>query len=684
MTNPSGGEQLAHEEQARRLGILQGIADHAVTCLTDGRLEWETWLEHASRHGRYGFTNTLLIPAQRPSATDVRSYDAWQKEGRQVRRGETGIRIISTRGKPRTVFDVEQTDGEAIEKELFSPAVGLRGLSKLAADLGLYVDRGQGWTYLGRPGRRIKIAPELDDTTAAAVLAHQLAHTQRPGGHIDTDGSHSAPCRGVRRVQADSIAYLVLREMGLEISGLLAFPTPREWAGTDSRTDASAAIRAIGDQIVRTSTRLRRQLRGLSDVAATIRPPATVASAATTEKGDRSEQTPPSSRASALAAQQSPEVSTQQLRAAVADAHRFYRRNLPGSWGARYLASRGFTLVTQEQWEIGLAPRTRHALLQHLRERGHRDQTLIQAGLARSKDGGEPFDLFRDRVLFPLRDRGGDVLGFIGRRRDNAPGPKYLNTPETALFRKSEILFGLHEGQGRLAGAVRPLMVEGPLDAIAVNTAMPETYAALAPCGTAITGSQVDAIAACTDLGTSGLVIALDGDSAGRAGAIRAWPMLRRVPGPVEAAVLPQGQDPAELLSSKSHTAVHEALLSVTPLADLLVDERIRRFGGTLEFVESRVAAAQAAAALIAELPPDQIARQVVRVSARTGMDKAEVTAIVTSAISPEPGPDISSAADDVRLPPSLGRPEQQRSPDVQRSPHRAPSKRPDNTRRTI
>ncbi|MFG2245781.1 toprim domain-containing protein [Spirillospora sp. NPDC048823] len=682
MTVPVGGDQQAQaEEQRRRLGILQGIADHAVAGLADGRPAWDIWLKQASRHGRYGFTNTLLIPAQRPSATDVRSYDAWQKQGRQVRRGETGIRIISTRGKPRTVFDIEQTDGETIERELNSAAEGLRRLSRLAADLGLYVDRGQGWTYLGRPGRRIQIAPELDDTAAASLLAHQLAHALRHGGHIDTDGGHSAPCRGVRRALADSIAYVVLTEMGLE-DAHLSFPSPRVWAGTDSRTDASAAIRVVGDQIIRTSTRLRRQLRDLSEPGRTSDPPATVSSTVAAERVDRPKRIPPPTRSVVPESKQSSDVSPQQLRAALADAHRFYKRNLPGSWGARYLASRGFTPATQEKWEIGLAPRNRDALLRHLRERGHRDQTLIKAGLAKRSESGAPFDLFRDRILFPLRDQDGDIVGFIGRRRDDAQGPKYLNTPETELFRKGETLFGLHEGRASLADTARPLLVEGPLDAIAVNTVVPETYTAVAPCGTAITAPQIEAIAACTDLATSGLVIALDGDPAGRAGAIRAWPTLRRVTGPVEAAVLPQGQDPAELLSSARHAAVREALLSVTPLADLVVDERIQRFGGTLEFVESRVAAAQAAATLIAELPPDQIARQVTRVAARTGMDPAEITAIVASTISPEPAPDVAPSADDLPLPPGPSRLDRQRS-DVHSSPHRTPSQRPDKNRRT-
>lgn len=629
MTASSDAEQPAQAgEQRSRLDVLRGIADHMVSRLADGRLQWDAWLEEASRHGRYGFTNTLLIVAQRPSATDVRSYDAWQKAGRQVRRGETALRIFSARGKLRAVFDIEQTDGEAIEEELPPSSDGLDRLTRLASDLGFYVDRGQGWTYLGGPRRRIPVAPELDDTTAAALLAHQLAHALHPGDHIDTVSASSPFCHGVRRVFADSVTYLVLADLGLDVSQL-SFAPPRRWAGTDARANPAGAVRAVGEQIVRTSTRLRRRLHDLAESA-----PHTSGAEVTMRPG-RPQRSPSPIELN----QQPPEASTSRLRAALADAHEFFRQALPGSWGVGYLASRGFTPAIQERWEVGFAPRARHSLVEHLRKLGHSDQTLLEAGLAKQRDSGGIFDLFRDRVLFPLRDSTGEAVGFIGRRRDDAPGPKYLNTPETELFRKSEILFGLYEGRPQLVGGGRPLLVEGPLDAIAVNTALPDTYAAVAPCGTAITTEQVKRIGDHTDLGATGLVLALDGDPAGRAGAIRAWRTLRHVAGPIEVAVLPEGRDPAELLSPTGETSVREALLSVTQLADLVIDEKIQRFGGALEFVESRFAAAKAAAPLIADLPPEQTARQIARVAAATGMDPSEVTNLVVSVISSNPAP---------------------------------------------
>ncbi|GAA4238096.1 hypothetical protein GCM10022254_52600 [Actinomadura meridiana] len=621
------------EQRHRRLDVLQGVADYAVDRLTTGGIGWDAWLVQASRHGRYGFTNTLLIPAQRRSATDVRSYETWQKAGRQVRHGETGIQILSTRGRPRRVFDIEQTDGEAVEAAAMPTAEGLQRLCQVAAHLGFYIDRGQGWTYAGPTGRRLQVAPELDDTAASSLLAHQLAHVLRPGGHLDT--ADSVLCHGVRRVLADSVAFLVLTELGSPVAHL-SFPPVRHWAGTDVRTDSPAAVRAVGEQVIRISTRLRRQLQSPAVTAEAGQNP-------TAAPAQRSSPPPEArTRSTTHEVQHRPNESRSLLRAALADAHGFYRGHLSGSWAARYLADRGVSQEVQEQWEVGFAPRARHALLQRLRALGHSDETSIKAGLVKQNEGGETYDLLRDRVLFPLRDPDGQVIGFIGRRRDESQGPKYLNTPETDLFRKGEILFGLHEVRARLADQVRPLLVEGPLDAIAVNTAMPETYAAIAPCGTAITSTQVNAVAAHTDLETTGLVIALDGDPAGRAGAIRAWPVLHRITTRLEAALLPQGHDPAELLSPARQAAVHKALLSVTPLADLVIDERMQSSGGKLEFIESRLAAARAAAHLIAELPPDQIARQVARVATRTGMPPAEVTALVISTVSPEPDAPLS------------------------------------------
>jgi DNA primase len=234
------------------------------------------------------------------------------------------------------------------------------------------------------------------------------------------------------------------------------------------------------------------------------------------------------------------------------------------------------------------------------------------------------------------------------------------------------VLFGLHETGGRLARGIRPLLVEGPLDAIAVNTVMPETYAAVAACGTAISPAHLDALNRHTDLDTSGLVIALDGDPAGRMGAIRAWRHLNEVTGPVDTVRLPTDRDPADLLGKSGQEDVEAALRSVIPLADLVIDERLERFGGTLEFAENQLAAVRAAATVIAGLPSSQAARQVARVASRTRLDPADVTAAVAAAIAPDPPTDLAAAANDFPSPPELRPQAPAREPRPAASPPRA------------
>ncbi|MDL4813193.1 toprim domain-containing protein [Actinomadura opuntiae] len=661
----------AEEERHLQADFLQGVAEYGVAGLLEGRLSWTEWLKHASRHGRYGFTNTLLIPAQRRTATDIRSYDDWKKEGRQVLRGETGIRILSRSGKPRPVFDIEQTDGVALEEpEPVSTSDGLARLARMTADLGLYLDRGQGWTYLGDPARRLPVAPEMDDLAAATRLAHQLAHVLDARGRLDASNLDQDECHGARRAFADSVAFLVLAEAGLPTEHL-SFSAPRSWAGTDERANATRTVRLVGEQVVRTASRLRYRLSKLPPPDSAPALKQNVLAQVEQKRSTRS----PASRETPDAETEAPSSAREELLAALEEAHRFFIANLAGSWGASYLAGRGFSPEIQARWQVGHAVRSRQALVQHLRKRGHSDEVIVAAGLAKPGRDGELTDVFRDRVLLPFRNSDGAIVGFVGRQQDGFAGPKYLNTPDTVLFHKREVLFGLWETSDRLGQGVRPLLVEGPLDAIAVNTVMPGTYAALATCGTAISRAHLDALGHHTDLSASGLVLALDGDPAGRVGAIRAWRHLSTIGGPVETARLPTDRDPANLLDKPGHVDVQAALRSVIPLADLVIDERLERFGGTLEFAENRLAAVRAAAAVIAGLPPDQAARQVARVASRTQWDPAEVTAAVASAITSDPATDLAPAATDF---PSL--------PDLEPHPPRRETRaaaRPTRPRRT-
>ncbi|MEV5574506.1 toprim domain-containing protein [Spirillospora sp. NPDC052269] len=605
----AAGIGQADAERGNQLAVLRGIADHQTQQLLDERLAWTAWLELADRHGRFGFTNTLLIGAQRTAASEVRTYNDWQSRGRQVRKGERGIRLISRRDIPYSVFDIAQTDGPALD---IAPPVqpvpasdALERLLRVTADVGIYVDRGS-WPYLGRPNRRIVLPAELSDELALSVLAHQLSHVLQGGEQTDPD--LQTPCRGVRRVRADSIAHLTLAHLGAD-TGELPFPPVDSWAGTDPRSPSLAAVSSTATKIVRTSQQIRRRLES-SPAARAVR----LATRATTPK--------------AAAA-----TSHEDMVGALASAHGYFRTCLSDSWVPGYLSERGIPTAGLDAWAIGYAPA--EGMLEHLRTLGFTDSALHDAGLARDS-GNRRRPLFTDRLVIPLRTPDGTVVGFIGRRPDTSHGPKYLNTPTSSLFSKGRILFGLHEGRGRLNAGARPVLVEGPLDVMAVAAAAPNGLVPVAPCGTAFTSEHLSSLRNHADLDAVGLVLALDGDTAGHRATLRAWKTLQQVKGPVDAVVLPKDQDPADILRYQGSMKVLESLQSAIPLADLVVDAQIERFGGTLDHAEQQVTAARAAATVMAQMPQGQIVRQVPRVATATGVPLSTVTALVADAISPD------------------------------------------------
>jgi DNA primase len=272
-------------------------------------------------------------------------------------------------------------------------------------------------------------------------------------------------------------------------------------------------------------------------------------------------------------------------------------------------------------------------LTAHLRDLGYGDAAIQAAGLARRTRRGALVDFFRDRAMFGIRWPDGTVAGFTGRARPGGgrAGPVYLNSRTTGLYRKGSLLFGLYEGRRALAAGARPVLVEGPLDAIAVSAA--GSYAGVSPCGTALTPAQVTLLARTCDLRRTGVVVAFDADPAGRRAAVRAYHLLRGVTDHAVAGVLPAGQDPAGFRRERGGRALARRLDSGVPLVDLVVDETVAPFERWLAFPDGKFAALHAAAPLVAGLPSGQVARQVVRVACRLGLSYAEVTDAVTGAL---------------------------------------------------
>ena len=232
-----------------------------------------------------------------------------------------------------------------------------------------------------------------------------------------------------------------------------------------------------------------------------------------------------------------------------------------------YLEGRGLSPEIRARFRLGFAPDDRHALKRALTGAGVAEQALIEAGLVIApEDGGAPYDRFRGRIIFPITDHGDRVVGFGGRAMSDR-GAKYLNSPETPLFHKGLLLYGLALARkaGREAGEL--VVAEGYMDVIALHRAgVPQ---AVAPLGTALTEDQIRLLWRLAPEP----IVCFDGDAAGRRAALRAaeraLPLL--APGrSLRFAALPPGEDPDSLLARRGAVAVRDALDAARPLIDLL------------------------------------------------------------------------------------------------------------------
>lgn len=260
-----------------------------------------------------------------------------------------------------------------------------------------------------------------------------------------------------------------------------------------------------------------------------------------------------------------------QLQQVMEEAVQWFRLQLKTSAAAEaraYLARRGLSDAAQDRWEIGFAPDGWHGLRQAMRQKGVADDLLVESGLcARSDKGGEPYDRFRNRIMFPIRDGRGRAISFGGRAMDPKDNAKYLNGPETPLFDKGRNLFNQAPAR-EAAGKGLPLIVaEGYMDVIALSEA--GFRATVAPLGTAVTEDQLHLLWRIADEP----IIALDGDAAGIRAALRvvdlALPLLQAGKG-LRFAVLPSGFDPDDLIRQQGAAAMQAVLDAAQPMVRLL------------------------------------------------------------------------------------------------------------------
>jgi DNA primase catalytic core len=299
----------------------------------------------------------------------------------------------------------------------------------------------------------------------------------------------------------------------------------------------------------------------------------------------------------------------------------YYTGRYPHSWAPGHLHERlGTDLTDDARFTPGYAPAGWTHLTDHLHRRGATDEEILAAGLGTRARSGGLVDRFRDRLVFPIY-RGDDLVGFIGRRnpaagdQDNA-GPKYLNTGQSDLFDKGAQLYGLTEGRAALDRGAAPVLVEGPIDAIAITLAAAGDAVGVAPLGTAFTDRQADELRVYIGTGKPGVVVATDPDPAGRNAARRAyWQLVARGDNPRHLP-LPDGVDPAELLQRGGPDAVRAVLADAPTLARTLVDTVLAAHAAEDDTVENHVATLRACAEIIGALPPQHWAEHIDHVTA--------------------------------------------------------------------
>lgn len=284
-------------------------------------------------------------------------------------------------------------------------------------------------------------------------------------------------------------------------------------------------------------------------------------------------------------------------------ADEFYQQALttPAAEEARtFLRNKGFTQEDAAQFGVGYAPEGWNNLLSHLQQRGFSLDELSESGLFSEGRRGL-YDRFRNRVMWPIKDMTGNTIGYGARQLDPGDkGPKYLNTPETSLYKKSQVLYGLNFAKNDIARERQLVVVEGYTDVMAAHLAGIST--AVATCGTAFGEGHVRiARRLITDDGSGGeIIFTFDGDEAGQKAAMRAFEFDNQIVAKTFVAVAPEGQDPNDLRQHYGDEAVRRLIASREPLFEFAIKTRLKEYN--LDSVEGRTGALHYAAPIVKEI----------------------------------------------------------------------------------
>ncbi|GGR35970.1 DNA primase [Agromyces mediolanus] len=301
--------------------------------------------------------------------------------------------------------------------------------------------------------------------------------------------------------------------------------------------------------------------------------------------------------------------------------------------GRRFLGERGFDAEAAKRFGVGFAPKSWDALTKHLRGRGFSTEELAAAGLVSQGDRGV-YDRFRGRLVWPIRDVTGQTVGFGARRLlDDDNGPKYLNTPETAIYHKAQVLYGLDLAKRDISRSQRVVVVEGYTDVMACHLAGVTT--AIATCGTAFGVDHIKVLRRVLgdDSGVGEVVFTFDGDEAGQKAAMRAFAEEQRFAAQTFVAVAPDGLDPCDLRLARGDHAVRTLVDTKVPMFEFVLRQIVGRYD--LDTVEGRVSALRQSAPVVAEIRDPALRPGYSRELARMlGMDLGEVGRAVKAATS--------------------------------------------------
>ena len=601
------------------------VVDHLHDQLRDSLAElvtsedWQRALAVAARFHDYSFANTRLIWAQSLARgftpSRVAGYRAWQELDRQVRKGEKGLQILapvvrkvtpedSTEEERRVVgyrvvhvFDIAQTDGEPLPEVTAAlvdgelPADWSHVTSQITeAGFGFQVADDQ---RLGEANgitdwrhRDVVVRASLPGAQRFKTAVHELAHVRL---HEPESGDRPT-CRGIVEVEAESVAYVVCAALGIDSAGY-SLPYVASWSGGDVTKVTATANRVVScARGVLTEIERRRELQ---------LDRASHESLVETKHSSAVERAPAS-----------------RLEEVVEAAVSFYEHQLESESGERaagFLRSRGIGEEVTSVWQLGWAPDSWRGLTTALLDQGFTEGILIEAGVAGRARTGRLYDRMRSRVVFPVFDPNGRPRGFAGRLIEGE-GPKYLNTPETELYQKRSLLYGLHLAQEPIREVGNAVIVEGYLDVIAAHQA--GFTSAVASAGTALTSEHLDQLGRIA----GNVTLAFDGDDAGLRAVERVADLDladRRLR--ISVAQLPPEHDPADLLNDNTQ-AFEQAIAGAIPIEHQVIEQILAAHN--LEEPEAAARAIRAATEVIRSTDdPDVRRSSVAYLAAATGRE---------------------------------------------------------------